>query len=109
MFAVSGKVSKPVANQFKPFALDAVDARPASLFMRQQARPFKNSQMPRSRLPCVLEDGRNFAGRHGATVEIDRKQHPASGGVRQCGEYRFISINPRLRFRIAHNNIKPKG
>ena len=109
MFAVSGKVSKPVANQFKSFALDAVYARAASLFMGQQARPFKNSKMPRSRLPGVLEDGRNFASRHGAAGEIDSKQHSASSGVRQGGEYRFIRINPRFRFRIAHNNIKPKG
>ena len=109
MFAVSGKVSKPVANQFKSFALDAIYARAASLFMGQKARPFKNSKMPRSRLPRVLEDGCNFASRHGAAGEIDRKQHSASRGVRQGGEYRFIHVNPRFRFRIAHDNIKLKG
>jgi hypothetical protein len=109
MFAVSGKVSKPVANQFKSFALDAIYARAASLFMGQKARPFQNSKMARSRLPGVLEDGRNFASRQGATGEIDRKQHSASRGVRQGGEYRFIHVDPRFRFRIAHHDIKPKG
>ena len=109
MFAVSGKVSKPVANQFESFALDAVYACAAPLFMCQQARPFKNSKVPRSRLPRVLENGRNFAGRHGATLEIDGEQHSASGGVRQCGEYRFICIRSRFRARIAHGNSKPRG
>jgi len=109
MSAVSGKVSKPVANQFKSFAPDAIYTRAASLFMGQKARPFKNSKMPRSRLPRVLEDGCNFASRHGAAGEIDRKQHSASRGVRQGGEYRFIHVNPRFRFRIAHDNIKLKG
>ena len=109
MFAVSGKVSKPVANQFKSLALDVVYAHAASLFMGQKARPFKNSKMPRSCLPGVLEDGRNFASRHGAAGEIDSKQHSASRGVRQGGEYRFIHVNPRFRFRIAHDNIKLKG
>jgi len=103
MFAVSGKVSKPVANQFKSFALDAIYARAASLFMGQKARPFKNSKMPRSRLPGVLENGGNFASSHGATGEIDRKQHSPSRGVRQGGEYRFIRVNPRSRFRLAHD------
>jgi hypothetical protein len=109
MFAVSGKVSKPVANQFKSLALDVVYAHAASLFMGQQARPFKNSKMTRGRLPGVLEDGCNFASRHGAASEIDSKQHSASRGVRQGGEYRFIRINPRFRFWITHNNIKPTG
>jgi hypothetical protein len=102
MFAISGKMSKPVANQFKSFALDSINARAAPLFMCQQARSFKNSKMPRSRLPSVLKDSRNFAGRHGTTIEINRKQHSASGSVRQGGEYRFICINSRFRFRTAH-------
>jgi len=103
MFAVSEKVSKPVANQFKSFALDAIYARAASLFMGQKARPFKNSKMPRSRLPRVLEDSRNFTSRHGTASKIDRKQHSASRGVRQGGEYRFIRVNPRFRFWLAHD------
>jgi len=102
MFAISGKMSKPVANQFKSFALDSIDARAAPLFMCQQARSFKNSKMPRSRLPSVLKDSRNFSGRHGTTIEINRKQHPASGSVRQGGEYGFVCINSRFRFRTAH-------
>lgn len=102
MFAFSGKVSKPVANQFKSFALDSIYARAAPLFMCQQARSFKNSKMPRSRLPGMFEDSRNFTGRHGTTIEINRKQHSASGSVRQGGEYGFIRVNSRLRFRTAH-------
>jgi hypothetical protein len=82
MFAVLGKVSKPVSNQLKSFVLDSVYARAAPLFMRQQSRPFQNSQMPRSGLPGMLEDCGDFPGRHRATVEINRKQHSASGSVR---------------------------
>ncbi|HJZ64311.1 MAG TPA: hypothetical protein VKD70_08340 [Candidatus Acidoferrum sp.] len=63
--------------------------------------------MPRSRLPSVLKDGRNFSGRHGTTVEMNRKQHTASGSMRQGGEYGFVSINSRFRFKIAHRDIKP--
>ena len=87
MFMVLRKVSKPVPHQFKPFVLDSVNAHAASLFMREQARPFEHTKVPCSRLPRVLENGSYFARSHGAAVEIDRKQNSSPGSVRQGSEY----------------------
>jgi len=76
------KVSKPVPDQFEPFSLNSVNAHPALSFVSEKSRRFKYSEVPRCRLPSVLEDGRDFAGSHGAAIEIDRKQDSPPRGVR---------------------------
>jgi hypothetical protein len=75
-------VAKPVPHKFEPFALNAVYALATSLFLCQQTGSLKDSKVTRSRLPSVLKNGRNFARRHRATMEINGKEHAASRGMR---------------------------
>jgi len=50
--------------------------------MGQQSRCFEHPKVPRCRLPRVLEDSRDFAGGHGAAIEINRNQDSSPRGVR---------------------------
>jgi hypothetical protein len=75
-------VSKPVPNQFEPFSLNSVNTHPPLLLVSQEARRLKDLEVPRCRLPGVLEDCRDFPGRHGAAVKVNRQQHSPPGSVR---------------------------
>ena len=75
-------MSKPVPHQFEPFSLNSVNTHPTLPLVSEQACRLEDLEVPRCRLPGVLEDGRDFAGRHGAAVEINREQHASPGSVR---------------------------
>ena len=65
--------------------------------MSEQGRRLEDLEAPRGGLPGVFEGGRDFAGRHGAAVEINREQHAPPGWVRQRGIRALLS---RTRERI---------
>ena len=75
-------MSQPVPDQFQPLALDAVDAHPALPFVIEQPCLLKDPEVPRGRLPSVIEDRRDLSGCHRTPIEIDRHQYASSGGMR---------------------------
>ena len=75
------EMRQPVTYQFETLVFDAIDPRAALFPVTDQAGPLEDPEVPRGGLPGVLEDGRDFAGGHGAAVEINRHQHTAPGSM----------------------------
>jgi hypothetical protein len=76
-------MGEPVPHEFEPFLLNPVKAHPTLSFMREQACGLQNLEVPRCRLPSVLEYCRDITGRHRAPVKVNRQQHAPPGGMRQ--------------------------
>ena len=75
-------MGKPVPHEFEPFWLNPVETHPTPLFMGEQARGFENLEVPRCRLPSVLEHRRDVTGRHRAPIKVNRQQHAPPGSMR---------------------------
>jgi hypothetical protein len=103
--SVSGKVSQPVPHQFESFALNTINTHPALPLVGEQTGGLKNLEVPRCGLPRVLEDGRYFAGRHGAAVEVNGEQYAPPGSMGQGGKHRFVRVNSPLGFSLSHTKI----
>jgi len=82
------------------FVFDAIDPRAPLFLVTDQAGFLEDPEVPRGGLPGVLEDGRDFAGGHGAAVEVKRQQHTAPGSMRQRAEDQLISVESRFRLRF---------
>ena len=94
------EMRQPVPHQLETFVFDAIDPLAPLLPVADQAGFFEDPEVPRGGLPGVLENGRDFAGGHGAAVEINRQQHTAPGGMRQRAEDQLISVKPRFRLAL---------
>src|SRR5262245_28170926 len=73
--------------------------------MREQAGRLQNLQVPRGRLPGMLEHARDLARRHLAAVEVQCDQDAAPGRVCQGGEDLFVRVEWQPGITLLHQAI----
>src|SRR5262245_42564712 len=93
----------PITHEFKPPAIERVDARATLARMLQELGSFQRLQVPCRSRPCLLEHRGNPTSRHRTALEKHRHQNSPPHRMRERGEYGLVGVLRLFWSRLDHH------